>query len=176
MSNETATFGGGCFWCVEAVIQKLRGVSKIESGYTGGPAGTVPTYEEVCKGTTGHAEVVQVTFDSEVLSYHDLITVFMTSHDPTTLNRQGGDAGTQYRSVIYYHSDEQKIIIGDVFEETKSFFPGPIVTEVSPTEEFHVAEEYHQDYYTRNSEAGYCRAVISPKIAKLKAMYADKVN
>ncbi len=176
MKIEKATFGGGCFWCIEAVIQRLKGVEKIESGYTGGIIAGIPTYREVCSGTTGHAEAVQVTFDSDVLSYHDLITIFMTSHDPTQLNRQGADKGTQYRSVIYYHSDGQKEVSESVFSEVKDYYSEPIVTELSEAREFHVAETGHQDYYNNNSQAGYCRVVIDPKIAKLRAMYASKLK
>ena len=176
MKIETATFGGGCFWCIEAVVQRLRGVSKVESGYTGGTVPGVPTYREVCSGLTGHAEVVQVSFDADVLSYHDLISIFMTSHDPTQLNRQGADRGTQYRSVIYYHDLEQKQVVESVFSELKGVYSDPIVTELSALEEFHVAEVGHQNYYNNNSSAGYCTAVIEPKISKLRAMYADKLK
>ena len=176
MRTELATFGGGCFWCIEAIIQRLKGVQKVESGYTGGNVPGRPTYREVCSGLTGHAEVVQVTFNPEVLSYHDLITIFMTSHDPTQLNRQGADKGTQYRSVIYYHSAEQKKTIQQVFSKIENFFPQAIVTEVSEAEVFYIAETDHQDYYNNNSTAGYCRVVIDPKIAKLRAMYADRMN
>lgn len=176
MKTEIATFGGGCFWCIEAVIQRLKGVEAVASGYTGGNAPGVPTYREVCSGLTGHAEVVQVTFNPDVLSYNDLITIFMTSHDPTQLNQQGADRGTQYRSVIYYHSEEQQQAIHQVFAAVKGYFSAPIVTEVSEAEEFHLAEIGHQDYYNANSEAGYCRAVIDPKISKLRAMYADRLK
>ena len=175
MKTEIATFGGGCFWCIEAVIKRIKGVEKVESGYTGGKTPGIPTYREVCSGKTGHAEAVQVTFNPNKLSYHDLITIFMTSHDPTQLNRQGVDVGTQYRSVIYYHSDEQKEIIEKVFEEITTYYSEPIVTELSEATQFHVAEQDHQDYYNKNSKEGYCRVVISPKIAKLRVMYADKL-
>ena len=176
MRNEIAVFGGGCFWCIEAVVQRLKGVQKVESGYTGGLLPGVPTYREVCTGTTGHAEVVRVTYDAKQLSYRDLITIFMTSHDPTQLNRQGADRGTQYRSVIYYENESQKQIVNEVFEDLKSYYSETIVTEVSEAEEFHVAELGHQNYYNDNSGAGYCRVVIDPKISKLKAMYADKLD
>lgn len=176
MKTELATFGGGCFWCIEAVIQRLKGIQKVESGYTGGNVPGIPTYREVCSGLTGHAEVVQVTFNPEELSYHDLITIFMTSHDPTQLDKQGADKGTQYRSVVYYHSEEQKKTIQQVFSEIENYFPEPIVTEVSEATVFHVAEIDHQDYYNNNSEAGYCRVVIEPKIAKLRTMYADRMK
>ena len=176
MKTELATFGGGCFWCIEAVIQRLKGIQKVASGYTGGNVPGIPTYREVCSGLTGHAEVVQVTFNPEELSYHDLITIFMTSHDPTQLDKQGADKGTQYRSVVYYHSEEQKKTIQQVFSEIENYFPEPIVTEVSEATVFHVAEIDHQDYYNNNSEAGYCRVVIEPKIAKLRTMYADRMK
>jgi peptide-methionine (S)-S-oxide reductase len=176
MKTEIATFGGGCFWCIEAIVQRLNGVESVVSGYTGGIVPGVPTYREVCSGKTGHAEVVQVTFNPEVLSYHDLMAVFMTSHDPTQLNRQGADSGTQYRSVIYYHSDAQKQTVENLFDEIQNFYTEPIVTELSEAKEFHIAEISHQDYYNNNSEAGYCRVVIDPKIAKLRTMYADKLK
>jgi len=176
MSNiQKATFGGGCFWCVEAVVQRLKGVEKIESGYAGGKFPN-PTYKEVCSGLSGHAEVVQVTYDEDVLSYHDLITIFMTTHDPTTLDRQGADRGTQYRSVIYYHDDIQKQIIEQVMDELKDKFPDPIVTEVSPLPTFFVAEDYHQNYFNQNMGASYCRIVIDPKVQKLRAVYTDKLK
>jgi len=173
---EIATFGAGCFWCIEAVIQRLKGIDKIVSGYTGGIVPGVPTYREVCSGRTGHAEVVQVTFDADIISYHDLIIVFMTSHDPTQLNRQGADSGTQYRSVIYYHSNNQREVAASVFLELKDYFSEPIVTELSEAQEFHLADKEHQDYYNENFGNGYCTIVIDPKIAKLKAMYSDILN
>lgn len=176
MNNEIATFGAGCFWCIEAVIQRLKGVEKVVSGYSGGKLPGQPTYREVCSGLSGHAEVIQVTFDSDIINYHDLITIFMTSHDPTQFNRQGADHGTQYRSVIFYHSEDQKEIAGKVFEELKEEFPSPIVTELSPAEKFYLAEADHQNFYNDNSEAGYCRVVIDPKIAKLRAQYSDRLK
>lgn len=176
MSKETATFGGGCFWCIEAVVQRLKGIENVESGYSGGTIPGPPTYREVCSGLSGYAEVIQVTFDSQVISFYDLLTIFMTSHDPTQLNRQGADQGTQYRSVIFHHSEEQKLIAENVFQELKSEFSNPIVTELSPLEKFYVAEADHQNYYNNNSEAGYCRVVIDPKISKLRAMYADRLK
>tara|TARA_B110000967_G_C18718396_1_gene476342 strand:+ start:409 stop:939 length:531 start_codon:yes stop_codon:yes gene_type:complete len=176
MKTELATFGGGCFWCIEAIIQRLKGVEKVVSGYTGGNVPGRPTYRAVCSGLTGHAEVVQVTFNPDELSYHVLITIFMTNHDPTQLNGQGADRGTQYRSVVYYHSEEQKNTIQQVFLEIANYFPKPIVTEVSEATVFHIAEVGHQEYYNTNSEAGYCRVVIDPKIVKLKAMYADQMK
>lgn len=174
-NNQIATFGGGCFWCVEAVIQRLKGVEKVVSGYTAGNTKN-PTYREVCSGTSGHAEVIQVTFDPTVISYEDLLTVFMTSHDPTTLNQQGADRGTQYRSIILYHDDEQKAVAEKVLENVKGYYSDPIVTEVVPLGVFYDAEKYHQDYYNNNSYAGYCRVVIDPKIKKLRDMYADKLK
>ena len=178
MSNklEIATIGGGCFWCVEAVFKEINGIEKIVSGYSGGTAPGKPTYREVCSGLTGHAEVIQVTFDTKKISYQDLLMVFMTSHDPTTLNRQGGDTGTQYRSVIYYHNEEQKTISEIVIKEMASYYNDPIVTEISPLDIFHDAEDYHQDYYANNQSQGYCSAVITPKLTKLRKMHADKLK
>lgn len=179
MSNdnlEMATIGGGCFWCIEAVLQQVNGVEKIVSGYTGGNAPGKPTYREVCSGLTGHAEVVQVSFDPKVISYGDLLIIFMTSHDPTTLNRQGGDVGTQYRSVIYFHNNVQKEIAKTVVQEVAAFYENPIVTEISELPIFYEAEDYHQDYYRNNTSQGYCSAVITPKLAKLRKMHADKLR
>lgn len=173
---ELATLGGGCFWCIEAVFNELKGVEKVVSGYTGGTAPGNPTYREVCSGLTGHAEVVQVTFDASIISYEDLLVVFMTSHDPTTLNRQGGDRGTQYRSVIYYHDEKQKEIAEIVSKEIAPYYENQIVTEISPISEFFTAEDSHQDYYANNQSQGYCSAVISPKLAKLRKMHADKLK
>ena len=174
--TEVATLGGGCFWCTEAVFQEVKGVKKVISGYTGGKAPGKPTYREVCSGLTGHAEVVQVTFDPEEISYHDLLVIFMTTHDPTTLNRQGADAGTQYRSVIYYSDRDQKEIADAVFEELAEAFDDPIVTELSPLGTFYEAEDYHQDYYRNNPRKGYCSYVITPKINKLRKLHADKLS
>ncbi|RZJ49722.1 MAG: peptide-methionine (S)-S-oxide reductase [Flavobacterium sp.] len=171
---SVATFGGGCFWCIEAVIQRLKGIKTIKSGFSGGFIKN-PPYREVCTGRTGHAEVIQVTFDPDIISYHDLITIFMTSHDPTTLNRQGGDNGTQYRSVVLYNDDSQKEITEKVFEEVQPVYADPIVTELKAFEVFYNAEDYHQNYYNQNKETGYCQIVIDPKIQKLKKMYADKL-
>ena len=169
-----ATFGGGCFWCIEAVIQRLNGVESLKSGYSGGFIKN-PPYREVCTGRTGHAEVIQVTFNPDIISYHDLIFIFMTSHDPTTLNRQGADVGTQYRSIILYHDAEQKEITEQVFEEVKSLYEDPIVTELTAFEVFYEAEEDHQNYYNNNQDAHYCQIVIDPKVQKLKKMYADRL-
>ncbi len=173
---KLATVGGGCFWCVEAVLQRVNGVEKIVSGYTGGTAPGKPTYREVCSGLTGHAEVVQVTFDENLISYKDLLEIFMTSHDPTTLNRQGGDVGTQYRSVIYYHDENQKETAEQVKKEIASYYEDPIVTEISALGTFYEAEDYHQDYYNNNSSQGYCSAVITPKLSKLRKMHAEKLK
>ena len=174
-NKQIATFGGGCFWCIEAIIQRLNGVESVVSGYAGGETDQ-PTYRTVCSGATGHAEVIQVTFDADVLSYKDLITIFMTSHDPTTLNRQGADKGTQYRSIILYHDDAQRTIAEEVLQEVTPYFNDPVVTELTLLERFYQAEAKHQDYYNRNSFAGYCRVVIDPKIAKLRAKYSDKLR
>jgi len=179
MNNDNlriATLGGGCFWCIEAILKELKGVTKIVSGYTGGTAPGRPTYKEVCSGLTGHAEVVQVTFDEGIISYEDLLLVFMTSHDPTTLNRQGGDVGTQYRSVIYYHDESQNETAQKISEKVAPYYENAIITEISPAETFHEAEEYHQDYYNNNSSQGYCSAVITPKLAKLRKMHAEKLK
>jgi len=173
---ELMTVGGGCFWCIEAVFDQVKGVEKVVSGYTGGNAPGRPTYREVCSGLTGHAEVVQVSFDPKVISYEDLVVIFMTSHDPTTLNRQGADVGTQYRSVIYYHNEAQKEISEIIVKEMSLYYTNPIVTEISPLQTFYEAEEDHQDYYANNQTAGYCTAVISPKLARLRKMHSDKLK
>ncbi len=173
---EVATLGGGCFWCTEAVFQEVKGILKVVSGYTGGNAPGRPTYREVCSGLTGHAEVVQITYDPGILSYYDLLVIFMTTHDPTTMNRQGADVGTQYRSVIYYHNAEQQGTAEKVIEELADSFDGPIVTEVSPLATFYEAEEYHQDYYKNNSSQGYCSFVITPKLQKLRKQHLDKLK
>lgn len=173
---EIATVGGGCFWCTEAVFQKVKGVSKVVSGYSGGNVPGTPTYREVCSGLTGHAEVVQISFDPKVIRYKDILEIFMTTHDPTTLNRQGGDVGTQYRSVIFFHSDEQKQIAEEVLQNLSKYFDQPIVTEISPLEKFHAAEDDHQNYYENNPTQAYCTYIISPKIAKLRKMHTDKLK
>lgn len=173
---EVATIGGGCFWCTEAVFQEVKGVEKVISGYTGGKAPGRPTYREICSGLTGHAEVVQVTYDANIISFEDIILIFMTTHDPTTLNRQGADVGTQYRSVIYYHSNDQRKSAEAVLNQLKQVYDQPIVTEISPLGIFYDAEEYHQDYYKNNSEQGYCQVVINPKLAKLKKLHANKLK
>ena len=172
---EIATVGGGCFWCTEAVFQEVKGIHKVVSGYTGGKAPGRPTYREICSGLTGHAEVVQVTFDPAIISYEDILIIFMTTHDPTTLNIQGADAGTQYRSVIYFHNEEQEQKAKIVLNEMQAVYEEPIVTELSPLGIFYDAEVYHQDYYKNNSEQGYCQVVINPKLAKLRKLHADKL-
>lgn len=172
---EIATVGGGCFWCTEAVFQEVKGIHNVVSGYTGGKAPGRPTYREICSGLTGHAEVVQVTFDPSIITYEDILIIFMTTHDPTSLNRQGADAGTQYRSVIYYHDDEQQNKAKIVLDEMQAVYDKPIVTELSPLGIFYDAEDYHQDYYKNNSEQGYCQVVINPKLAKLRQLHADKL-
>ncbi|OUU02886.1 MAG: peptide-methionine (S)-S-oxide reductase [Flammeovirgaceae bacterium TMED32] len=174
MSAEIITIGGGCFWCIEAVMQRVKGVTKVESGYSGGLAPGYPTYREVCSGLTGHAEVVRVTFENKEISLHDLLTIFMTLHDPTQLNRQGADLGTQYRSVIYYQSDDQRATANAVFIELKDYFDAPLVTELSPAPPFYLAEADHHDYYNQNSQAGYCIAVIQPKLTKLRSKYVER--
>ncbi|MBC6399619.1 MAG: peptide-methionine (S)-S-oxide reductase MsrA [Ekhidna sp.] len=176
MSNkQIATVGGGCFWCVEAVMQRLRGVEAVMPGYAGGKT-VNPSYREVCGGRTGHAEVVQVTFDADEVSYKDLLIVFMTTHDPTTLNRQGADVGTQYRSIILPHDEAQQKIAEEVLIELKDTFDDPIVTEIKPLEDFYEAEEDHHNYYNQHREQGYCSFVIRPKVDKLKQQYKDRLK
>jgi peptide-methionine (S)-S-oxide reductase len=175
--TEVATLAGGCFWCLEAVYLNVRGVEKVESGYAGGRVPN-PSYELVCTGTSGHAEVVQVTYHPEQISFRELLEIFFTIHDPTTLNRQGADSGTQYRSAIFYHSPEQKAEAEQMIRELDAgtVFPGPIVTEVVPLTEFFPAEEYHRDYYARNPTQGYCRAVVGPKVSKMRKQWAGKLK
>jgi len=173
---QLATVGGGCFWCTEAVFQEVKGVEKVVSGYAGGTAPGRPTYREICSGLTGHAEVIQITFDANVISYADLLVIFMTTHDPTTLNRQGADVGTQYRSVIFYHNKEQKEIAATVVTELAPYFDSKIVTEISEIPIFYEAEDYHQNYYRNNKSQGYCSYVITPKLTKLRKLHADKLR
>lgn len=170
---ERATIGGGCFWCTEAVFQLVKGVEKVVSGYSGGTVPGKPTYREICSGLTGHAEVIQVSFNPEIISYKTVLEIFMTTHDPTTLNRQGADVGTQYRSVIFYHDVRQKEIAEQVLHELSNYFGNPIVTEISPLKIFFEAEDSHQNYYNQNKTQGYCSFVISPKIQKLKSQHAQ---
>jgi peptide-methionine (S)-S-oxide reductase len=174
---EIATLAGGCFWCLEAVFEQLHGVEKVESGYAGG-ATADPTYQKVCNGNTGHAEVVQVTFDATVISYRDILEVFFAIHDPTTLNRQGADIGTQYRSAIFYHSSDQKKIAEDLIAELtkEGIWNKPIVTEVAPLEKFYVAEDYHQGYFRGNPAQPYCAAVVGPKVAKFRQKFAGQLK
>ena len=177
MTTQVATLAGGCFWCLEAAFQDLRGVERVQSGYAGGRVAN-PSYEQVCTGTTGHAEVVQITFDPRVVSFDDLLHVFFTIHDPTTLNRQGADVGTQYRSAIYYHTPEQRAAAERVIAELQRehVWDDAIVTELKPLESFYPAEEYHRDYFRRNPNQGYCSAVIAPKVAKVRKLFLDKLK
>jgi len=174
---EAATLGGGCFWCIEAAFDEIRGVVNVESGYAGGESAS-PTYDQVCTGTTGHAEVVQVTFDPDIISFKEILQIFFTAHDPTTLNRQGADVGTQYRSVIFYHNEKQKKIAEKVIDELDDakVWDSPIVTQVEQFKSFYKAEEYHRRYFGRHPEAAYCRIVIAPKIAKLRKKYREKLK
>lgn len=174
---ETATLGGGCFWCLEAVFDELEGVRSVESGYSGGSMAN-PSYEQVCTGRTGHAEVIQVTFDPAEISFRDILEVFFAFHDPTTLNRQGADVGTQYRSVIFYHSPEQKAAAQQVIQELESqkIWPNPVVTQLEPLQEFYLAEDYHQEYYRLNGQQPYCQIVISPKMKKLRELYRQRLK
>jgi len=175
--EQTAIFGGGCFWCIEAVFQRLTGVAHVESGYMGGHVDK-PTYQQVCGGDTGHVEVVRVTFDPEAISYRELLDVFFSVHDPTQLNRQGNDMGEQYRSVIFYSDEEQQRIAEDAIAEMTAGkeFSEPIVTAVEPATKFYAAEGYHQNYYNENSRQPYCMFVISPKLAKLEKKFAEKLR
>lgn len=174
---QVATLGGGCFWCVEAIYEDLKGVESVISGYSGG-AKKNPSYQEVCSGFTGHAEVIQITFDPQVISYKDILEVFWEVHDPTTLNRQGADIGSQYRSVIFYHSDEQKSIAEESKKQTDAsgLYKDPIVTEISEFKGFYEAEDYHQDYFFNNPNQPYCSVVISPKVKKFKNKYKDQLK
>ena len=175
-TTEIATLGGGCFWCVEAVYQELQGVQKVVSGYMGGHVDN-PTYREVCSGLTGHAEVIQLMYDPAKVSYREILEIFFTVHDPTTLNRQGNDTGTQYRSVIYYHSEEQRTIAEDVKKNTApELWNDPIVTEISAAEKFYPAESYHQNYYRDNPNQGYCSFIIALKLKKFREKYSNKLK
>jgi peptide-methionine (S)-S-oxide reductase len=174
--SEVATLGGGCFWCLDAAFRQLRGVEKVVSGYSGGRRPN-PTYEQVCSGATGHAEVVQITYDPYEITYRDLLGVFFTIHDPTTLNRQGGDEGTQYRSVVYYHDDAQKRAVEETIAalERDNIWGRPIVTEVAPVGQFYAAEDYHQDYFAKNPNQPYCAAVVADKVSKVRKHYFDRL-
>jgi peptide-methionine (S)-S-oxide reductase len=176
-SKDVATLGGGCFWCLEAVFEGLRGVERVVSGYAGGDVAD-PSYQQVCTGTTGHAEVVQITFDPSVLSFRELLEVFFGTHDPTTLNRQGMDAGTQYRSVIFYHSPEQQEVAEQTIAELSAVgvWDRPIVTQVVPFRQFYPAEDYHQGYFRNNPGQSYCQAVVGPKVAKFRKQFAAKLK
>jgi methionine-S-sulfoxide reductase len=176
-NQEMATLAGGCFWCLEAVYRDLRGVSHVESGYTGGET-VNPTYEQVCTGTTGHAEVVQLTFNPQIVSFKELLEVFFTIHDPTTLNRQGADIGTQYRSAIFYHSPEQKRIAEETIAELDAaqVWDAKIVTQLEPLEEYYKAEDYHQEYFEKNPYQPYCQAVVAPKVSKFRKKFLEKLK
>jgi len=176
-SEDVITLGGGCFWCTEAIFDELKGVKQVESGYSGGHVPN-PTYERVCTGTTGHAEVIQVTFDPQVISLNDILHIFFTVHDPTTLNRQGPDVGTQYRSAIFYRNDEQKKIAEEVTRdiEASKIWNAPLVTKLEPFKAFYEAEDYHQTYFASNPNQPYCRAIIAPKVAKFREKYRARLK
>jgi peptide-methionine (S)-S-oxide reductase len=175
--REVATLGGGCFWCTEAIFDQLKGVEKVESGYSGGKIPN-PSYEDVCTGSTGHAESIQITFNPKQISFKEILQIFFTTHDPTTLNRQGADVGTQYRSAIFYHNPEQENVAKEVIKETNTakVWKKPIVTEVVPFKAFYKAEDYHQEYFKNNSRQPYCQVVIAPKIVKLREHYREKLK
>ncbi len=177
MRREVATLGGGCFWCLEAIYDQLRGVEDVVSGYAGGRVSN-PSYQAVCTGTTGHAEVVQVVYNTDVISYEEILKVFFSIHDPTTLNRQGADAGTQYRSVIFTHTPDQQEVAERVIKELNDakLWDDPIVTQIEPFHTFYPAEDYHQEYFARNPNQGYCRMVIAPKVAKFRKYYLEKLK
>jgi peptide-methionine (S)-S-oxide reductase len=175
MATETAVLGGGCFWCLEAVYQQIKGVEAVESGYAGGTA-DLPTYEQVCKGTTGHAEVVKITFDPALIGYRELLEIFFTMHDPTTLNRQGNDIGTQYRSAIYFTLVQHEEIARRVIAEMANVWDAPIITELAPLKNYFRAEDYHQNYFRNNPMQGYCAFVVEPKVAKVRTIFADKIR
>lgn len=176
-SMETATFGGGCFWCTEAIFKELKGVSSVTSGYSGGEV-INPSYKEICTGTTGHAEVIEVEYDSDMISFTELLEVFFATHDPTTLNRQGADVGTQYRSVIFYHNEQQRTIAEEIIHQLNNelVFGKKVVTELSPWKNFFSAEVYHQDYFENNPAQGYCQIVIAPKVDKFRKIFKDKLK
>ncbi len=176
-AKEVATLGGGCFWCTEAVFRDLKGVDKVESGYSGGTVAN-PSYEQVCTGRTGHAEVIQVTFDPKITSFKEILQIFFTVHDPTTLNRQGADVGTQYRSIILYHNNEQKVVAEQVIKEitAEGIWDAPIVTQVEPFNAFYKAEDYHQEYFQNNPAQQYCQIVIAPKVRKFREHYREKLK
>ncbi|WP_246085417.1 peptide-methionine (S)-S-oxide reductase MsrA [Solitalea koreensis] len=175
--TDTVTFGAGCFWCVEAIFQQLKGVISVTSGYSGGSIQN-PTYKEICTGTTGHAEVAQIVYDPKVISFPELLEAFWSSHDPTTMNRQGADIGTQYRSVIFYHNSEQKELSEKYKKELNASgaFKNPVITEIAPFAKFYKAEDYHQNYFNSNGDAPYCQFVIAPKLEKFKKVFHDKLK
>jgi peptide-methionine (S)-S-oxide reductase len=175
--RDVATLGGGCFWCTEAIFDQLKGVGKVESGYSGGKVPN-PSYEDVCTGSTGHAESIQITFNPKQISFKEILQIFFTTHDPTTLNRQGADVGTQYRSAIFYHNPDQEAVAKQVIKETNAakIWKKPIVTEVVPFKAFYKAEDYHQEYFKNNSRQPYCQVVIAPKIVKLREHYREKLK
>ncbi|MGB1309073.1 MAG: peptide-methionine (S)-S-oxide reductase MsrA [Oceanihabitans sp.] len=173
---QLATFGGGCFWCTEAVFQKVKGVERVISGYSGGTVPGKPTYREISSGLTGHAEVIQITFDANIISFKDILIIFLTTHDPTTLNQQGADIGTQYRSVIFYHTNLQKDIAKTVIDEISPYYQNKIITQIKEYKVFYEAGLEHQDFYKNNKEQGYCRIVIDPKLAKLRKLHANKLK
>ena len=173
---ETAIVGGGCFWCTEAVFQEVKGVEKVVSGYSGGTVPGKPTYREVCSGLTGHAEVVEITFDANIISFKDILTIFMTTHDPTTLNKQGADKGTQYRSVIFYQNEDQEKISKEVTNQLSEYYDEKIVTEISKATTFYKAGIEHQNYYKENTKQAYCNYVITPKLHKLRQLHANKLK
>jgi peptide-methionine (S)-S-oxide reductase len=177
MVQEIATLGGGCFWCLEAIYDQLIGIEEVVSGYSGGHIDN-PTYEQVCGGITGHAEVMQIKYDTSIISFKEILGVFFAFHDPTTLNRQGADVGTQYRSVVFYHTDEHKTTTEQAIAkfEAERLWPNPIVTEITPLDIFYPAEDYHQDYFARNPRQGYCSVVIAPKVAKFRKQYLEKLK
>ena len=174
---EIATFGGGCFWCVEAIFERVNGVERVESGYSGGHVNN-PDYKMVTSGTSGHAEVVQITFNPEIVSYLELLKIFFLTHDPTTLNRQGADVGTQYRSIVLYHNEQQLKLTQEIMQELDSegIWSDPIVTAVEPFEQFYSAEDYHQEYFVNNPNLGYCRLVITPKVEKFEKVFKEKLK
>ena len=177
MSNlKLATFGGGCFWCTETVFLEVKGIEKVVSGYSGGNATGRPTYREICSGLTGHAEVIQITYDASIVSYETILIIFMTTHNPTQLNRQGADVGTQYRSVIFFHNEKQQEIAQLILKELAPHFDAKLVTEISPLTIFYEAEKEHQAYYKNNQNSGYCSYVINPKLQQLRTLHADKLK
>jgi peptide-methionine (S)-S-oxide reductase len=174
-TKNQITLGGGCFWCLETIFLDLQGITKVESGYAGGTKDR-PTYYEVCDGRTGHAEVVQITFEPAIITLQEILEIFFTIHDPTTLNRQGNDVGTQYRSIILYTNEEQKLLAQKVLKESSALYENPIVTEITQLKTYYPAEDYHQNYYAKNPNQGYCRVVVAPKVAKFRKKYYDKLK